>query len=74
MIKKLKFTVILLFVIAAFSSCSQEDLEITQTSNEQFQEDLISEEQASQYALDFVNKINKETRSSDSPFRVEILC
>ncbi len=71
MIKKLKFTVILLFVIAAFFSCSQEDLEITQTSNEQFQEDLISEEQASQYALDFVNKINKETRSSDSPFRVE---
>ncbi len=71
MIKKLKFTVILLFVIAAFFSCSQEDLEITQTSNEQFQENLISEEQASQYALDFVNKINKETRSSDSPFRVE---
>lgn len=63
----------MLLVLVTMFSCTSEELDFPQSeaSVEQSNENLITAEQASQYALDFVNKINKATRTSDFSLRVE---
>ncbi|MCR4701755.1 MAG: C10 family peptidase [Bacteroidaceae bacterium] len=68
-----KIHLLMLLVLVTMFSCTSEELDFPQSeaSVEQSNENLITAEQASQYALDFVNKINKATRTSDFSLRVE---
>ncbi|WP_155993160.1 MULTISPECIES: C10 family peptidase [unclassified Bacteroides] len=68
-----KIHLLMLLVIVTMFSCTSEELDFPQSEAfvEQSNENLITAEQASQYALDFVNKINKATRTSDFSLRVE---